>query len=52
MIERVLGHYQDMPLTESLILQLHGDMQELLAWCRWADKENYKYLKNSKNLAQ
>lgn len=26
MLERVLEHHQDMPLTESLILQLHGDM--------------------------
>ena len=26
MLERVLEHYQEMPLTESLILQLHGDM--------------------------
>ncbi len=26
MLERVLEHHQDMPLNESLILQLHGDM--------------------------
>ncbi|MDG1286342.1 MAG: Fic family protein [Rickettsiales bacterium] len=26
MLERVLEHYEGMPLTESLILQLHGDM--------------------------
>lgn len=90
MLERVLEHHQDMPLTESFILQLHNDMlvysdkdqrqrgiykfgptrveaknqsgkvvgvifdptpphltpkemQELVAWYQWADKENYKH---------
>lgn len=90
MLERVLEHHQDMPLTESLILQLHGDMlvhsdkdqrqrgvykfgpnrveakdqsgkvvgvifdptpphltpkemQELVAWYQWTDKEGYKH---------
>jgi Fic family protein len=90
MLERVLGHHRDMPLTESLILQLHGDMlvhsdkdqrqrgvykfgpnrveakdqsgkvvgvifdptpphltpkemQELVSWYQWADKESYKH---------
>jgi Fic family protein len=90
MLERILESYSDMPLSESLILQLHRDMlqysdkderqrgaykfgpnrveakdvdgnvvgvifdptpphltpkemQELIAWYQWAEKENFKH---------